>query len=152
MVTAHAFTSAANLEKTMRSTKILVTAALALIGATGAGLAQARDDVQWSVTVGYDMPLYAQPAPVYRRAPVYVAPAPVIAYRGYEQRGYGWGDRDHDGVPNRYDRVDNRRWGDRDHDGIPNRYDRYDNRFGDRDHDGIPNRYDRYDNRYNGRR
>jgi len=132
----------------MRSTKILVTAALALIGATGAGLAQAHDDVQWSVTIGSDMPVYTQPAPVYRRAPVYVAPAPVIAYRGYEQRGYGWGDRDHDGIPNRYDRVDNRRW-DRDHDGIPNRYDRYDNRrgWGDRDHDGIPNRYDRYDNR-----
>ncbi|MEJ8812626.1 hypothetical protein WKW77_16190 [Variovorax ureilyticus] len=30
-----------------------------------------------------------------------------------------------------------RRWGDRDHDGIPNRYDR------DRDGDGVPNRYDR---------
>ncbi len=41
------------------------------------------------------------------------------------------------------------RW-DRDGDGIPNRYDRYDNRaganergpFGDRDHDGIPNAFD----------
>jgi len=135
----------------MRSTKIFVTAALALIGATGAGLAQARDDVQWSVTIGSDVPVYTQPAPVYRRAPVYVAPAPVIEYRGYERRGYGWGDRDHDGIPNRYDRVDNRYdrragpWGDRDHDGIPNRYDRYDNRFGDRDHDGIPNWRDHHD-------
>jgi len=30
---------------------------------------------------------------------------------------YGYGDRDRDGVPNRYDR-------DRDGDGVPNRYDR----------------------------
>jgi hypothetical protein len=38
--------------------------------------------------------------------------------RWFLQRG-GWarGDRDHDGVPNRYDR-------DRDGDGVPNRYDR----------------------------
>jgi hypothetical protein len=50
------------------------------------------------------------------------------------------GDRDHDGIPNRYDRhdnrADNRGHGDRDHDGVPNRYDR------DRDGDGVPNRYD----------
>jgi hypothetical protein len=45
------------------------------------------------------------------------------------------------------------RW-DRDGDGIPNRYDRYDNRagpnergpFGDRDHDGIPNAFDGHNN------
>lgn len=137
----------------MRSTKILVTAALALMGATGAGLAQARDDVQWSVTIGsdagvpvYSRPVYSQPMPAYRRPPIYVAPAPVIAYRGYDRGYYGWGDRDRDGVPNRYDRVDNRRW-DRDHDVIPNRYDRYDNRFGDRDHDGVPNWRDHHDGR-----
>jgi len=42
------------------------------------------------------------------------------------QRGYyGQGDRDRDGVPNRYDR-------DRDNDGVPNRYDRRPNN---------PNRY-----------
>lgn len=40
------------------------------------------------------------------------------------------------------------RWdgrGDRDHDGIPNRYDHHDDRGGrgDRDHDGVPNRDDR---------
>ncbi|UGQ48295.1 hypothetical protein [Massilia endophytica] len=46
------------------------------------------------------------------------------------QRGeWRRGDRDHDGIPNRYDR-------DRDNDGVPNRYDR------DRDNDGVPNRYD----------
>jgi hypothetical protein len=44
------------------------------------------------------------------------------------------------------------RW-DRDGDGIPNRYDRHDNRppkggpMGDRDHDGIPNAYDHYNDR-----
>ena len=48
--------------------------------------------------------------------------------RGY----YGYGDRDRDGVPNRYDRDR-----DRDRDGVPNRYDR------DRDGDGVPNRSDR---------
>jgi|SRR5688572_20165355 len=50
------------------------------------------------------------------------------AYNQYHY-GYARGDRDRDGIPNRYDR-------DRDNDGIPNRYDR------DRDNDGVPNRYD----------
>ena len=52
------------------------------------------------------------------------------------------GDRDHDGIPNRYDRHDNRNYGhghgDKDHDGVPNRYDR------DRDGDGVSNRHDRH--------
>jgi hypothetical protein len=67
----------------------------------------------------------------------FVAPAQA-QYRGY-------GDRDHDGVPNRYDRHnDNGALGDRDHDGVPNAFDhRNDNRaMGDRDHDGVPNRFD----------
>jgi len=71
------------------------------------------------------------------------------------------GDRDHDGIPNRYDRHDGHAGyrddrghnrgdnrghgggrGDKDHDGVPNRYDR------DRDGDGVPNRVDRQpDNR-----
>jgi len=49
----------------------------------------------------------------------------------YIQQG-GWrrnSDRDHDGIPNRYDH-------DRDNDGIRDRRDR------DRDGDGVPNRYD----------
>jgi hypothetical protein len=37
-------------------------------------------------------------------------------YAYYDGRGRGYGDRDRDGVPNRYDR-------DRDNDGVPNRYD-----------------------------
>lgn len=63
-----------------------------------------------------------------------------------------YGDRDRDGVPNRYDNYDNRRsypnqaWGDRDRDGIPNRHDNFDNRaLRDRDGDGVPRIFDRND-------
>jgi len=57
----------------------------------------------------------------------------------WERRG-AYGDRDRDGVPNRYD-PDNRRfgpYGDLDRDGIQNRHDR------DRDGDGVRNRDDRF--------
>jgi len=49
-------------------------------------------------------------------------------YNGY----WGRGDRDRDGIRNRYDSYDNRYRGgrDRDRDGIPNRRDGYDNRRG----------------------
>lgn len=61
-------------------------------------------------------------------------------------------DRDRDGVPNAYDRYDDRgarRSRDRDCDGIPNRYDRHDRRnVRDRDCDGISNRFDRRDGRH----
>ena len=116
----------------MRSSKTIAITVLALAGALGAGLAQARgqDDVQWSVTVG-NGPGYSRPAPVYAvPQPAWGAPAPV--YRGQEhryERRTAW-DRDGDGIPNRYDRVYNPRW-DRDGDGVPNRYERYD-RFDDR--------------------
>ena len=39
-------------------------------------------------------------------------------YRSDYRGGYAYRDRDHDGIPNRYDR-------DRDGDGVPNRYDRF---------------------------
>lgn len=64
-------------------------------------------------------------------------------------RNGAWGDRDRDGIPNAYDRHDNRQqaWGDKDHDGVPNRYDRFDNRLlQDKDHDGVPRAFDRNDN------
>lgn len=71
----------------------------------------------------------------------YTQPAWVQVGSGWEYRAGGWGDRDRDGIPNRYDRYDNRRGaygrGDRDRDGVPNRFDR------DRDGDGVPNRFDR---------
>lgn len=64
---------------------------------------------------GYDAPAYGYPGTVY---------GGVVVQRGYDRgdrgdRGYrrGYGDRDRDGVPNRYDR-------DRDGDGVPNRMDR----------------------------
>ena len=77
--------------------------------------------------------------------------AAVTSAQAQVPRNGPYGDRDHDGIPNAYDRHDNRRanngaWGDRDHDGIPNKYDRYDNRAGrDRDHDGVPQAWDRND-------
>jgi uncharacterized protein YraI len=66
------------------------------------------------------------------------------------ERFRAFADRDHDGIPNRFDRTPNGRpqnggppgRRDEDHDGIPNRVDR------DRDGDGVPNRLDsRPDNR-----
>jgi hypothetical protein len=55
------------------------------------------------------------------------------------------GDRNHDGVPDRFEHDDRGHHGngDRDRDGVPNRADQ------DRDGDGVPNRYDsRPDNPY----
>jgi len=101
----------------MNGKKIAIVA-VALAGALGAGLAQARDrdDVQWSVTIGNPVPSYGRGVEVVRP---YVVPA--RPYREV-QRPTRW-DRDGDGIPNRYDRVYNPPW-DRDGDGIPNRYDR----------------------------
>lgn len=82
-----------------------------------------------------------------RERPGYVYAQPNWVERGGHwrlERG-GWargrGDRDHDGVPNRFDRDRGR--DDRDRDGVPNRFDRdRDRGRGDRDRDGIPNRFD----------
>jgi hypothetical protein len=81
-----------------------------------------------------------------------VAPAVLVSPAAAQvpPRHGPWGDRDRDGVPNRYDNYDNRQayrgWGDRDRDGIPNRYDNFDNRmFRDRDGDGVPRVFDRND-------
>lgn len=59
----------------------------------------------------------------------------------------GYGGRDRDGIPNRYDNNNNNNrgaWGDRDRDGVPNKFDPQIAR--DKDRDGVPNRYDRRDN------
>src|SRR3954470_24454364 len=100
--------------------KKLILAALALTGALGTGLAQARDvDVQWSVTIGspggavygqpvyggpgYGGPVYSQPYPVVETRPYVVTrPAPVIVRSPRYVRETRW-DRDGDGIPNRYD-------------------------------------------------
>jgi len=111
--------------------KMLAVAAVAVVGALGVGLAEARgrDDVQWSVTIGAPGPVfYGAPAPVFYGAPVHVYDRGHDRgyHRGYQhQRGRSYWDADRDGIPNRYDRVYNPRW-DRDGDGIPNRYDRHD--------------------------
>ena len=66
-----------------------------------------------------------------------------LAGNAWERRGPN-GDRDGDGIANRYDR-------DRDGDGIPNRYDNRGRHgaYGDRDGDGVVNRDDNYpDNPY----
>jgi len=123
------------MSKTMR---FAIPTALVLAAALGAGAAQARTDVQWSVTIGVPVyavpgPVYVQPRPVYYEpAPVYYAPPPVYyqpyprqpVYRGSRHAGPTYWDRDGDGIPNRYDRVYNPGW-DRDGDGVPNRYDRH---------------------------
>ncbi|HSV79699.1 MAG TPA: hypothetical protein VLK85_10925 [Ramlibacter sp.] len=96
------------------SAKPLLAAALAVGTLAAASAAHARTDVSISIGVplaGYVQPaaVYVQPAPVYvRPQPVYVQSQPVYYYDG-GHRGHrhhrGWGDRDHDGVPNRYDRA-----------------------------------------------
>ncbi|OUM03450.1 hypothetical protein [Variovorax sp. JS1663] len=67
----------------------------------------------------YDNRVIVVPAPPPPPRVYYNAPPP--RWNGYDDRRYqqrrGWGDRDHDGIPNRYDR-------DRDGDGVPNYYDR----------------------------
>jgi len=128
--------------KRLFSAKSFLAAAIAL-GAVGmASAAHARSDVTLSIGVnapyGYVQPVYgyAQPAPVYvEQQPVYVQPQ-AIYYghdRRWDRRG-AYGDWDHDGIPNRFDRnprhFDQRvnyrggAWGDADRDGVPNRYDR----------------------------
>jgi hypothetical protein len=67
--------------------------------------------------------------------PMYVQPQTIYCdhNRRWERRG-PYGDWEHDGIPNRFDRdsryydkrISYRRgpWGNGDHDGVPNRYDR----------------------------
>jgi len=114
--------------KRLFSAKSLVVAAVAL-GAVGvASAAHAGTDVIFSI--GLNAPYgYVQPAPVYVQ--------PQTVYYGHDrrvERNGAYGDWDHDGIPNRFDRdprhydqrVTYRRgpWGDADHDGVPNRFDR----------------------------
>jgi hypothetical protein len=106
--------------------------AVALIGLAASAAAQARTDVQWSITIG--SPVWVRPAPVYHAAPPVVVhrPAPVIyPYPYYHARPPA-------------PRYVHRHW-DIDRDGIPNRHDRRYDPYGDRDRDGAPNRWDRDD-------
>jgi hypothetical protein len=133
--------------KRIFSARTFAAAALAL-GAVGvASAAHAGTDVILSIGVnapyGYG---YVQPAPVYvAPQPVYMQPRPVYVqpqamYWRHDRRidrSGPYGDSDHDGIQNRFDR--NSRY-----------YDvrlaqRHDGR-GDADHDGVRNRYDRAPN------
>jgi hypothetical protein len=131
-------------------------AASACIGALLSAPAAAGTSVD--VHIGGPAPVYvAPPTPVYHYQP---APQPVwvpghwewqgnrhVWVHGQYVHGYArgpyhgdrWvrgGDRDRDGIPDRYDR-------DLDNDGVRNRHDR------DRDGDGVPNWHDRSpNNRY----
>jgi hypothetical protein len=111
---------------------VVAVPAVALIGLAASAAAQARTDVQWSITIG--SPVWVRPAPVYH------APPPVVVYRPapvYYPYSY---------YPARHPapRYVHRHW-DADRDGIPNRYDRRYDPYGDRDRDGAPNRWDRDD-------
>ena len=77
-------------------------AGLALVALMASGAAQARGDVQWSISLNspgmYGPPVYVAPPPVYVAPPppVYYAPRavyrapPVVVMPGY---GYGYGYR-----------------------------------------------------------
>lgn len=114
------------------SAKPVLAIAIALGSLAAASGAHAGTLSNAVISVSVQAPVrHVQPAPVYvQPAPVAVQPRVVhAAQRPYQARG-PWGDADRDGVPNRYDRHDDRHvayrggWGDADRDGVPNRYDR----------------------------
>ena len=93
----------------------------------------------------YERPVvYQQPVVVYQQ-PVVSQPVPMVYGRDR--------DCDENGVSYRHDRHDNRGrhargYGDRDHDGVPDRYDRVDNRYySDQNRNGVPDRYEARDDR-----
>lgn len=60
-----------------------------------------------------------------------VAAAPAFITSAEAQvppRNGAWGDRDRDGIPNAFDRHDNRQLRDKDHDGVPQAWDRNDHK------------------------
>lgn len=115
------------------SPKTIAAVALVLGTFGAASTAQARSDVQFSITFQtpgvyvqpapvyvHPRPVYVQPAPVYTRPqPIYYAPPSTVyvyPYYGHDKghrqhRGHKgqnqvrgpWGDFDRDGTPNRYD-------------------------------------------------
>ena len=108
--------------------------ALGTIGAASAAHARSDVFFSVGVQPGYGYysepaPVYVQPRPVYvAPRPVYVAPQPVYEEYGYED-GRGWR-RDayrweHRGWYGDHHRRLYGPWGDRDGDGVVNRYDRF---------------------------
>ncbi|MFH7041546.1 hypothetical protein ABT392_04415 [Paucibacter sp. JuS9] len=115
---------------------------VAAAGALSAGLAQARDDVRWAVSVGapgLGVQVGSDRAHGYGVAvPVY---QPVVEYRRVYYREPTRWDRDADGIPDRYERN---YYPPRHGHGHWDRRDYRDHRdYRDRDGDGVPNRYDR---------
>ena len=108
--------------KRLFSAKSIAVAALALGAVGAASAAHARSDVFFSIGVpgAYvsNAPVYVQPRPVYVAPPVYQYEQPAyygnsgVTYvyerdhrRHWQHRHGGYRDRDHDGVPNRFDRA-----------------------------------------------
>ena len=123
------------------SIKALATVAVTLGAFAAASSAHARADVTFSV--GVQVPgIYVQSAPVYvQPRPIYVQPRPIYVpapshHGGPHWQGRGpYGDRDHDGIANVYDRGGPR------FQGHPSRlYGPY----GDLDRDGVINKWDRF--------
>jgi hypothetical protein len=113
--------------KRLFSAKSIAVAALALGAVGAASAAHARSDVFFSIGVpgAYvsNAPVYVQPQPYYVAPPAYQYEQPAYYNNGYYGNGvtYVYG-QDH----RRYWRNDRRAgaYGDRDHDGVPNRFDR----------------------------
>ena len=112
--------------KRLFSAKTIAVTALALGAVGAASAAHARSDVFFSIAVPG---AYVSNAPVYAPQPVYVA-RPVYQY---EQPAYYGNGYYGNGVTYVYERDHRRHWrhdrrfgpyGDRDHDGVVNRYDR----------------------------
>jgi len=114
--------------KRLFSAKSIAVAALALGAVGAASAAHARSDVFFSIGVpgAYvsNAPVYVQPQPVYVAPPVYQYEQPAYYGNNY----YG-----NSGVTYVYERDHRRHWrgdrrhgayGDYDHDGVPNRFDR----------------------------
>jgi hypothetical protein len=109
--------------KRLFSAKTLAAAAVALGAVGAASAAHARSDVVFSI--GVNAPYgYVQPAPVYvQPQPIYEQPQ--VVYYGNDWRRDEWR-REHwrHEEWRRHHGGDRRGWGDYDHDGVPNRYDR----------------------------
>jgi hypothetical protein len=136
--------------KRLFSAKTIAAAAVAFGAVAATSAAHAGSEVVFSI--GFNTPAYVHPAPVYvqpqpvyvqpqpvyvQPRPVYVQPRPVYVqpaapvYYGYDNRHVErrgpWGDRDGDGIPNRYDpdsrwyepQQRHQRWIDSDRDGVP---------------------------------
>jgi hypothetical protein len=147
----------------------LILAAMLAIGSAAFAPAPAMAQNHVSVIVGAPPPPIYERVPVARRGYVWspghwewngrrhnwvrglwLVERPGYAYSAptwyqdngrWQMRPAAWsrGDRDHDGVPDRFERP--RHDGDRDRDGVPDRFERP-RQGGDRDHDGVPNRFD----------